>query len=289
MVAPPAPIAILVRDLTALTPEARPDEAQRLAAAYAAAPFDLARGPLLRVTLIRLSADDHLLVLTLHHLITDGWSTGILLRELAAGYTAHLQHRPHLDAPLPLQYAEFAAWQRDWLATPARDTLLTYWRDVMAGAPPVLTLPTDRMRPESQRFRGALHPFVVPSALTHAVHRLAREEGITAFMLLLAAFQLLVARISGQNDIVVGSPLAQRSHTALEGLIGCFVNTLPLRLQFADDPTVRTLFARVKESCLGAYAHRELPFEGARRRIAARPLLESRAAVSSDHRHAGHR
>jgi fengycin family lipopeptide synthetase B len=261
VVSPPGPVPLGIHDLQSSSSADQLKEAQRLAAADTTAPFDLAHGPLLRITLLRLAADDHALLITLHHLVTDGESAPLLFRDVAAAYTAYLEHGDAALPPLPLQYADFAAWQRNWLEGPARERLLAYWREQMAGAPAVLELPADRPRPATQSFRGGFYQMALPPPLTGRLHRLARQEGATLFMLLLAAFQTMLARITGQTDIVVGAPMAHRTHTALEPLIGCFVNTLPLRTRLDNNPTARSLLAQVKETCLAAHAHQDLPFE----------------------------
>ena len=259
--APPGPVAITIHDLESFLPEERVAEARRIAALDAIRPFDLAHGPLLRATLLRLAPDDHALLLTLHHLVTDGESASLIFREIAAGYRAHSGDAAAAMPPLPFQYADYAAWQRDWLAGPVRETLLSYWREQLAGCPAFLELPADRLRPATQSFRGGSCPLSLPPALTIELHHLARRAGVTSFMVLLAAFQALLARITGQTDIVVGTPMAHRAHVTLEPLVGCFVNTLPLRTRMEEDPSVRALLAQVKENCLAAHAHQGLPFE----------------------------
>ena len=258
---PAAEVSLPRVDLGTLPPEAREAEAWRLARAEAERPFDLARGPLLRAALLRLSETSHVLLLTVHHIVSDGWSTGVLVREMAALYAAFLQGRPSPLPALPLQYADFAAWQRGWLAGEVLEAELAWWRAQLDGAPPALELPTDRPRGAVESHRGALMPVRFPKALSDALHALCRKEGVTPFMALLAAFQSVLARTSGQDNVSVGSPIAGRSHAELEGLIGFFLNTLVLRTRFDGDPTVRELLGRVRETTLGAYAHPHLPFE----------------------------
>jgi amino acid adenylation domain-containing protein len=244
--------------------EAEPEpeaEALRRVTVEARRPFDLARGPLLRATLLRLSARRHVLALTLHHIVADGWSLGVLLRELSALQEACAAGRPSPLAALPVQVADHAAWQRACLTEEALAPALSYWRAHLAGAPFVLDLPTDHPRPPVQSHRGATHRFLLPQALVEAVEALGRREGVTPYMVLLAAFGALLQRRSGQDDLVVGSVDAGRDRVELEGLIGFFVHTLALRLRLDGDPTGRALLGRVREVTLGAHAHRELPFE----------------------------
>jgi amino acid adenylation domain-containing protein len=252
-------VPLEVHDLREL-PE-REERAQRLAAAQAQLPFELAAGPLVRAALIRLGAADELLVLALHHIVCDGWSTSaVLLKELSELYSAYeLGIEPRLPE-LPIQYADFAAWQRRWLAGEMLERQLGYWRDRLADLP-VLDLPTDRPRPAVPTFRGAEEEVAMPAWLTDALRALGRREGCTLFMVLLAAFQVLLARYSGQDDIVVGAPVAGRTRPETEGLVGFFVNTLVLRGDLSADPSFRALLARTREAALGAYAHQDVPFE----------------------------
>ncbi|HEX6912064.1 MAG TPA: amino acid adenylation domain-containing protein, partial [Longimicrobium sp.] len=259
----PAPdtFALPVADLRALPAEWAEGEVLRLMADEAEHPFDLRRDPMLRALLIRVRDGEHVLVLNLHHVAGDGWSMGLLFRELAAFYGALRDGgMPALDA-LPVQYADFAAWQRGWMSGDALDAQLAYWRERLAGAPAVLELPTDRPRPAVQSYRGEARPFEVCPALHARLNALAREMDATPFMVLLAAFDLLVHRLSGRDDVVVGSPVAGRVRAETEGLIGFFVNTMALRTDLSGDPTFRELVARVRETTLEAYAHQDLPFE----------------------------
>jgi amino acid adenylation domain-containing protein len=257
----PASFALPVADLRALPAEWAEGEVLRLMADEAEHPFDLRRDLMLRALLIRVRPDEHVLVLNLHHVAGDGWSIGVLFRELAALYGALRDGGvPALD-DLPVQYADFAAWQRAWLSGDALDAQLAYWRGRLAGAPAVLELPTDRPRPAVQSHRGDVRSFEVCPALHARLVALAREADATPFMVLLAAFDLLVHRLSGRDDIVVGSPVAGRVRAETEGLIGFFVNSMALRTDLSGDPTFRELVARVRETTLEAYAHQDLPFE----------------------------
>ncbi|HEX6288070.1 MAG TPA: amino acid adenylation domain-containing protein, partial [Herpetosiphonaceae bacterium] len=255
------PLVDLHPEGTRLPAETRLAEARRLAQAEARQPFDLARGPLLRARLLRLAPTEHVLLLTMHHIVTDGWSMGVLFDELATGYAAARSGERAELPDLPIQYADFAAWQRQWLQDDALQAQLGYWREQLTGAPPVLELPTDRPRPAIQTSSGALQSHVLPRDLADALAALSRREGTTLFMTLLAAFDVLLHRYSGHDDIVVGSPIAGRTRAETERLIGCFVNTLALRTDLSGHPTFRALLHRVREVCLQAYAHQELPFE----------------------------
>jgi amino acid adenylation domain-containing protein len=269
VVAAAAPPPWLMVDLAQLPAPRREPAARELATAAARQRFDLAGGPSLRALLLRLAEHEHIAVLTLHHIGADGWSLGVLLRELAALYTAELEtaSRPAGEpaaaslAPLPVQYADFAAWQRRWMAGETLASELAHWRRQLEGAPPVLELPTDRPRPAVQSLRGATRRLALPPWLTQALAALARRSGATLFMTLLAAFQALLARLSGQRDLVVGSPIAGRNYREIEGLIGCFVNVLALRADLTADLSFSALLAQVRQTALDAYAHQDLPFE----------------------------
>lgn len=260
-VMPPRDFALPVVDLAGLPLAARQKEAERLAREEVGQPFDLEHGPLWRCRLVRLDAQEHWLVLTLHHIVFDGWSQGVLEGELTVLYDAFSAGQPSPLTELPVQYADFAAWQRDWLKGDVLNRQLAYWKERLAGAPPFLELPTDFPRPAVQDFRGARQELVLEQSLTQALNELSRQEGVTLFMTLLAAWQVLLSRYSGQTDVVVGAPIAGRSHSELEGLIGFFVNTLALRTDLSGDPTFRDVLERVREVTLDAYAHQDLPFE----------------------------
>ena len=226
------------------------------------APFDLARGPLARATLVALGPDEHLLALAQHHIVSDGWSTGLFAQELAECYAAALEQREPDLPPLPLQYADYAAWQRRWLAGPAHQRQLAFWTDRLAGVPALLQLPTDRPRPRRQSFAGACFEFTLPAPLTGRLRALSERHGATLFMTLLAGWALLLSRLSGERDVVIGTPVANRPHAHLQSLIGMFVNTLALRIRLDEaGPDVARLLAYVKAQTLSALEHRELPFE----------------------------
>ncbi|HVJ91897.1 MAG TPA: amino acid adenylation domain-containing protein [Labilithrix sp.] len=241
--------------------EVQESEVRRLADEEAQKPFDLARGPLMRATLLRVAPQDHVLLLTMHHIVSDGWSMGVLIKEIGTLYEAFSTGRTSPLPELAIQYADYAAWQRQWLSGPVLDAQMDYWKRTLAGAPPALELPTDRPRPPMQTFAGSAVPLTLSRELSAGLVALSRREGVTLFMTLLAGFQALLSRYSGQDDIVVGSPIAARLSTETEGLIGLFVNTLALRTDVSADPTVRDLLGRVREVTLGAYAHQEVPFE----------------------------
>ncbi|MBV9773057.1 MAG: AMP-binding protein, partial [Gemmatimonadetes bacterium] len=260
-VAPPAGLALPVTDLSTVAPAGRDAEVRRTVGAAVARPFDLAAGPLFRAELLRLDDREHVLLLTVHHAVTDGWSAGVLLGELATLYTAFADGG---ESPLPeleIQYADYAVWQREYLAGGEMDRQLGYWRGQLAAAPHVLDLPTDRPRPAVQSHRGASCEFALPAALAEEVRALAHGEGASPFMTLLAAFQLLLARVSGQDDVLVGTPIAGRTQEETERLVGLFVNTLVLRADLSANPTFTALLRQVRERTLGAYAHQDLPFE----------------------------
>ncbi len=258
---PPSVPALAVTDL-----RASPGALLALCREEAARPFDLAQGPLLRARLFRVADDDHVLCLVMHHVASDGWSLRVLVEDLAALYegagapATSAAPGPSLP-PLPIRYADHAAWQRERLARGALDRELAYWKAELEGAPARLPLPTDRSRPPVLRFRGARCPFRLSAGLTAAIEALCRAEGVTPFMALFAAWNALVHRYTGADDLVVGTPVAGRSRRELEGLVGLFVNTLALRTRLDGDPTGRALLARVRDRGLGAGAHQELPFE----------------------------
>lgn len=236
------------------------EAARRLAAEEAARPFDLARAPLLRACLLRVAPDDHVLLLTLHHIVTDAWSMDVLAREMSTMYAAFAAGRRPSLPDLPVQYADYAAWQRGRLLDERLGAQLEYWRTRLAGAP-VLELPTDRPRPPVATNRGAARRFTLPASLAGALRSLAQDEGVTLFMLLLAVFKVLLHRYSAQDNVVVGSPIAGRIRPELEPLVGFFVNSLVLRTALDGNPPFREVLQRVRETALGAFAHQELPFE----------------------------
>jgi amino acid adenylation domain-containing protein len=260
VVAPALELPLAEEDLSALPEPERASELRRRAREEARRPFDLARGPLLRVALLRLGDEEHAVLLTLHHVAADGWSAGVFLRELAALYAAFSRGEPSPLPPLPVQYADYAAWQRDYLQGDVLEAQLTYWKGRLAGVPP-LELPTDRPRPATPSPEGASLSVELPPELSARLKELARGGGATPFMVLLGAFQALLGRYSGQDEFAVGTPIAGRTRPEVQGLIGFFVNTLALRADLSGDPSFRALLARTKETALGAYAHQDVPFE----------------------------
>ena len=223
--------------------------------------FDLSQGPLLRAQILQLDNHLHILLLTLHHIITDGWSNGILLKEIGRYYEAALKSEEPMLAPLPLQYADYALWQRDYLQGEVLAKQLAYWQKQFIDVPEALTLPTDKPRPQVMSYQGSEYRFSLPPEVTSLLKRLGQQEGATLFMTLLTAFQILLYRYSDQTDIVVGTPIANRQHHELEGLIGFFINTLALRSQLNPEQGFRALLKQVKQTTLAAYNHQDLPFE----------------------------
>ncbi|HEV2862461.1 MAG TPA: amino acid adenylation domain-containing protein [Pyrinomonadaceae bacterium] len=261
LISPGLTVSVPVTDLSGLPAEEREAEARRLAAEEVRRAFDLRTGPLLRVRLLRFAEDEHVLVLVVHHIVCDGWSIDLLFHELAVLYAAYAAGESSpLDEP-PVQYADYAVWQREWLSGEVLKEQLDYWRGQLEGAPALLELPTDRPRPQVRSLNGSFVPFELPGALASKLRRLCQREGVTLFMLLLGAYQLLLSRYCGQTDVLVGTPIAGRNRQEVEGLIGFFVNTLILRTDLSGGPSLRELLRRVREVCLGAYAHAELPLE----------------------------
>ncbi|HEX2254141.1 MAG TPA: amino acid adenylation domain-containing protein [Thermoanaerobaculia bacterium] len=259
-VLPSAVAAYPVVDLGALPPARRPAALDGLARGEARRPFDLATGPLLRVTLVRLEPGEHAVLTTMHHIVSDAWSTAILVREIAAHYQALLAGRAPELPELPVQYGDFAHWQRRWLTGEVLERQLDHWRRQLAGLPG-LELPTDRPRPAVRSDAGGKVPVELPEALAAAVRELARREGATPFMVLLAAFQVLLHAVTGQDDLVVGTNVANRNRLETEGLIGFFINQLVLRTDLSGGLSFRQLVERVREVALGAYAHQDVPFD----------------------------
>ena len=248
-------------DLSALPEAERDAEVRRAIAAEARQPFDLARDLLLRAKLLQLAPDENVLLVTLHHIAADGWSIGVLVEEVAALYPAFADNKPSSLLAPPVQYADFAAWQHQWLQGEVLERQLSYWRDCLEGAPALMELPTDRPRPAVQSFQGAIYTFAIAPEVATALHRISQQAGCTLFTILLAGFDILLGRYSNSDDIVVGTPIANRNRTETERLIGLFVNMLVLRTDLSGDPKVEDLLARVWEIALGAYAHQDMPFE----------------------------
>ncbi len=259
VIRPPGPVPVPLTDLSDL-PDAQ-ERAQQLVHEEARRGFDLSAGPVLRARLIRLGDEDHILVLTLHHVVVDGWSIGVLNRELGALYRTFRAGEPEMLPEPPIQYGDFAVWQQEWMAEGGLDQQLDYWRGALAGAPALLELPTDRPRPSRQSFRGAIVRELVPPATLDRIKALGEADGATLYMTLLTAFMALLSRYSGHDDIVVASPVANRNRFELEGLIGFFVNTLALRGRLDEDPSFTEFLHAVRETALGAFTNQDLPFE----------------------------
>ncbi len=261
VIAPSLTIKLPVVDLRELPAGEREAEVRRLVTADAQRPFDLSQGPLLRGTVLRLGEEEHVGLLTMHHIVSDGWSAGILVREMATLYVAFCAGGSSPLPSLPIQYADFAHWQRQWLQGDVLETQIAYWKERLAGAPTLIDLPTDHPRPVLQKFRGAHQSLVLSGHLQERLKALGRQEGTTQFMALLAAFKVLLWRYTGQDDLIVGTPIANRNRLETEGLIGFFVNALVLRTDLSGNPSFRELLQQVREVCLGAYAHQDLPFD----------------------------
>ncbi|MFI2352086.1 amino acid adenylation domain-containing protein [Streptomyces sp. NPDC019443] len=258
LIDPPASLPLPVVDVSGCV---RPhEEADRLVGQDGLTPFDLARGPLVRATLVRLAPDEYVLALTMHHVVFDEWSDRVLQREMLALYEAFRSGAPDPLPPLGLQYADFAAWQRNWLSGEVLDSQVSYWQAKLADVP-VLNLPADRPRPPVRSTEGAAARFSVPAETADALRALSREHGTTMFMTLLAAFDVLMGRYGATEDVAVGTPVANRNRAETEDLIGFFVNTLVMRTDLSGDPSFTEVLRRVRETALGAYAHQDLPFE----------------------------
>lgn len=261
IILPPISLPLPIIDLQKLPSEQQEPEIKRLAHEEEITPFDLTNGPLLRSKLLKLAETEHVWFLTMHHIVGDGWSIGVLIHELSMLYQAYAQSQSSPLPPLAFQYADFSLWQHQWVQTQVRQNQLSYWRRQLEDAPPMLDLPTDYPRPAVQTFRGARHPLKLSPSLTEELNRLSREEGVTLFMTLMSALKVLLYRYTRQDDMVVGTPVANRDQTGLEPLIGLFLNTVVLRTDLSGMPSFRTLLHRVREVALDAYAHRDLPFE----------------------------
>lgn len=254
-------VSLPIMDLHELTPAEREAEVQRLIIREARQPFDLARGPLLRATLLQLAKDERIMLLTLHHIVSDGWSNGVLVQEIGVLYRAFSAGHPSPLPELAIQYVDFAHWQRQWLRGEVLEKQLSYWKRQLTGAPPVLELPTDYPRPPIQTYSGARHFVKFSKSLTKALKALGQREGASLFITLLAAFKVLLYRYTNQGDIVVGSPVANRNRAEVEALIGFFVNMLAIRTNLSGNPTFRTFLRQVRKVTLEAQDHQDLPFE----------------------------
>ena len=261
IIAPNLTLTMPVVDLCKLSEAEQKKESYRLATEQNQCPFDLVQGPLLRWKLLLQSQNNYVLLITIHHTIYDIWSLGVIIQELSDLYQAFSTGKPASLPKLPIQYADFAVWQRQQLQGEKLKSQLSYWKQQLDKAPPLLQLPTDRPRPSVQTYRGAKQSFLLPKGLTQALKALGKKVEATLFMILLAAFKVLLYRYTGQEDIIVGSPIANRTQAEIEGLIGVFVNTLVLRTALSGDPTFEELLGRVREVMIGAYDNQDLPFE----------------------------
>ena len=260
VIMPLVTIPLVIHDLTTHPENLREEEARRISGEEAMRPFDLATGPLLRAHLMRLSPNDHVMQLTMHHIISDAWSAGIFLQELGLLYDAFCSAKPSPLPELTIQYADYAAQEREWLQGEVLDKQLAFWRERLKGAPPVLELPVDRPRPSHRTFQGAFETVHISADTLQAVKNLGRQEGATLFMTLMAAFQALLSKYSGQEQIVVGTDLANRTMPETERMIGFFINMLAVRTDLSGNPTFRELLRRVREGLLECYAHQDVPF-----------------------------
>ena len=284
---PARPFDLPVVDLRSLPQATQTNEVKRLTQAEALRPFDLSQDLMLRAQLLQRAAEDFVLLLTMHHIALDDWSLGVLVRELATLYAGYTQGQPSSLPELPIQYADFAAWQRHYLQGEVLERQLTWWQAQLADAPDLLQLPSDRPRPAQQSFRGAAVAVQIEAGLTQQLRQLSRTQGCTLYMTLLAAFQVLLHRYTGQAQIVVGSPIANRNHHELEGLIGFFVNTMALRTNLTGQPTFLEVLAQVQTTTQAAYDHQDLPFERLveelqpERNLAYNPLVQVMFALQN--------
>ncbi|MEH2128457.1 condensation domain-containing protein [Nostoc sp.] len=261
VIAPSLSFKLPVVNLQKLSQEQRETDILRLASEEARQPFDLTKGPLLRVTLLQLAAAEYALLLTMHHIVADGWAIGVLIHEIATLYEAFSHGKPSPFSELSIQYADFAVWQRQWLQGERLETQLAYWQKQLGGKLPVLELPSNHPRSPIQTFSGAREALVLPKTLSEKLKALNQRQGITLFMILLAAFQTLLHWYTDQEDIVVGTDIANRNQAETKELIGFFVNQLVLRTDLSGNPTFVELLERVREMTLEAYAHQDLPFD----------------------------
>ena len=286
-IAPTLDVPLRLVDLSGSAKSEREVEAQRLAIEESRRPFELTQGPLLRTTLVRLEEEQHMLALTMHRMVSDRWSLGLMVRELTEVYEAFSRGKPSPLPDLSIQYVDYAQWQREWLAGEVSRQQLSYWKQQLSNAPDMLELPTDRLRPSVQTFRGAREPVTLSKSLSEALKELSRREGVTLFVTLLAAFQTLLARYTSQDDVIVGSPVAGRTRAGTKELIGLFENTLVLRTDLSNEPSFRELLRRVRETVLAAYAHQDLPFEKLveelqlRRDLSRNPLFQVMFALEN--------
>jgi len=257
-----APSLVLAVPTIDLSSKAQPElEAKEVAAEEARTPFDLAKGPLLRAKILKLGSRDHVLLLTMHHIVSDAWSAGIFMQELGEIYSANLQNQPSPVPELAVQYADYAVWQRNYFQGKVLENQISYWREHLRGAPALLELPSDRPRPAVRKFYGAYEPISLANDVTAGVRTFSQQQGVTPFMTMLAAFNATLFKHSGQEHIVLGTDIANRTTAETERMIGFFINLLPIRTDLSGNPTFLDLVLRVRESALAAYAHQDIPFD----------------------------
>jgi hypothetical protein len=257
----PYPFKIPVVDFSGLNDDTQSREVFRWISQEGQRPFDLGKGPLLRVSVLKLKKEEHIVVLTEHHLIHDGWTQGLLLREFIAVFTAYLEGKPSPLPELPIQYADFACWQRDYLQGDVLENHLDYWRKKLSGLAPLLELPSDRPRPAKISGRGGMKVSIIPSPLTAALKEFNKEESVTLFMTMLAVFKVFLYRYTGVEDLCVGTGAANRRLKEMEGMLGMVINTLALRTRVSGELSFRECLQRVKKTCLEAYEHEDTPFD----------------------------
>ena len=253
-------VEMAVVELRELGEEEREEAARERAREEAEKPFDLRSGPMLRTVLMRMGEEEHVLVVTMHHVVSDGWSVGVLIREMTALYEAYSRGEESPLAELEMQYADYAIWQREWLRGEVLEEQMRYWREELKGLEP-LEMPTDRARPAVPSHRGGVIPFIIPAEMTRELKRLSQREGVTLFMTMVAGLEVMLRSWTGQEEIGVGTPIANRNREETEGLIGFFINQVVLRSDLRGEPTFREVMKRVKEVTLGAYEHQDVPFE----------------------------
>jgi acyl carrier protein len=288
VISPTVDFTLPLLDLSTMEQGERESSARRMAQEEAVRPFDLSCGPLLRAGLIKLTDHEHIVMLTMHHIISDGWSMGVLIKEVGALYEAYAEGKASPLRELEIQYGDYAVWQREWLSGEVLEGEVGYWREQLRGAPGKIELPVDRERPLVQSFHGAHQTFSLTPELSRGLRELSGREGATLFMTLLAGFQLQLHYYTGQHDIVIGTNVANRNRGETESLIGFFVNTLALRTDLSGDPNFLELLKRVQDVCLGAYAHQDVPFEKvvaalqSERDLSRSPLFQVKIEFSGD-------
>jgi len=260
IITPDQALELPIVDLTGLPESMKAEETSRLSESVSQRTFDISVGPLLRAVVLRLEEQDHVALMTMHHLVSDEWSMGVLVKEIVALYEAFTRNLPSPLPELPIQYSDFAAWQREWLDGEVLDRQLAHWKKQLQQLPPPMKL-SSRPRPERDSYHRAAHQIELPESLSRRLKKLCTQEKVTLFMTMLAAFKVLLYRYSGQEQIVVGAPIANRNRAEIEALIGFFINTLVLKTDLGGDPSFRDVLRRVKDVCLSAYAHQDLPFE----------------------------